>query len=233
MAYLRGKGLEIGALHCPLPVPKGVQVQYVDQDSREESIKKFPELDPSKIVSPSYIDNGLALSSVPESSQDFVIANHVLEHASNPIQALEIWAKTLRKKGVLFVSVPLLERNFDVGRPITSIQHLFDDYLLCKKNAVNEFNQRNRSHYLEWLSICLVNIASARGTKYVVPDPISIESQIDQLVEGSGEVHFHTFTFESFKTLLSFFSKEIDHTVRVKKVVRNYVEVIGILKKVN
>jgi 2-polyprenyl-3-methyl-5-hydroxy-6-metoxy-1,4-benzoquinol methylase len=229
--YIRGIGIEIGALHSPLPVKEGVEVKYVDCQTREFSIKNFPELDASKIVNPTYIDDGFTLSSVPETSQDFVIANHVLEHSSNPVQALELWVKTLRKNGILFISVPILERNFDIGRPLTSMEHLFDDFSFCSKTQKDEFAKRNRDHYLEWITISLANIARDQGKEYTMPSQANIQEQIDYLSQVSGEIHFHTFSLNSFREFLSFFSEQIKQNIKVESVVDNTIEVIAILRK--
>jgi hypothetical protein len=59
-------------------------VRYVDYVTREENLRKFPELDPRTLVTPDIVDDGFVLANVPAESQQFVAANHVLEHASNP-----------------------------------------------------------------------------------------------------------------------------------------------------
>ncbi len=48
--FLRGSGLEIGALHEPFPVPAGIKVTYVDNLTVEEAVARFPEIDASKIT---------------------------------------------------------------------------------------------------------------------------------------------------------------------------------------
>ncbi|MCP6623602.1 class I SAM-dependent methyltransferase, partial [Klebsiella pneumoniae] len=77
---------------------------------REENIRKFPELDAASIVPTDYLEDGFTLASIPDCSQDFVIANHVLEHASNPLQVLSNWARVLRPGGTLFITVPIGSR---------------------------------------------------------------------------------------------------------------------------
>ena len=42
--YLTGLGIEIGAMHNPLKLPRSVKVEYLDVTTREENIRKFPEL---------------------------------------------------------------------------------------------------------------------------------------------------------------------------------------------
>src|SRR5207249_5036937 len=42
--YLRGTGIEIGALHNPLRLPRGVDVRYVDRMTVPELRRHYPEL---------------------------------------------------------------------------------------------------------------------------------------------------------------------------------------------
>ena len=83
--YIKGKGIEIGALHTPLCVSKSAQVTYLDRMSIPDLKKHYPELNSKNLVPIDIIDDGERLSKIPDSTQDFVIANHFLEHCQNPI----------------------------------------------------------------------------------------------------------------------------------------------------
>src|SRR4051812_27370540 len=74
-AYLRGRGLEIGALHRPLRLPAAARVTYVDRLSEAELRKQYPELSRHTLVPVGVIDEAEMLASVPDASQDFVVAN--------------------------------------------------------------------------------------------------------------------------------------------------------------
>src|SRR5690349_4069177 len=78
--HLAGEGIEIGALHKPLPLPSGAAVRYVDRMSVRDLRSHYPELAGWKLVEPHIIDNGETLATVPDNSVDFVIANHFIEH---------------------------------------------------------------------------------------------------------------------------------------------------------
>jgi len=41
-----------------------------------------------------------------QESQDFIIANHVLEHVINVIQSVRRWYEVLKPNGILYLSVP-------------------------------------------------------------------------------------------------------------------------------
>src|SRR5262249_41579641 len=83
--YLRGSGIEIGALHRPLRVPSHVAVRYVDRLSTAELRRQYPMLADHELVPVSIIDDGEQLVSLADASQDFVIANHFLEHCEDPL----------------------------------------------------------------------------------------------------------------------------------------------------
>src|SRR6202035_2162310 len=77
--FLRGQGLEIGALHCPLRVPGGVTVRYVDRMDIDGLRRQYPELPADKLVDVDVIDDGEKLGSQPDRCADFIIANHFIE----------------------------------------------------------------------------------------------------------------------------------------------------------
>ena len=233
--YVKGCGLEIGALHRPLALPAGVNVKYVDLVSREESIKKFPELDASEIVAVDYIDDGFILSEIPQASQDFLIANHVLEHTPNPIQALKNWARILKPEGILFITVPIAKECFDKGRSLTTLEHLIDDFELYNKNAQAQaqakIEQKNKDHLREWINLSERNLFTERYADYKHPSSAEIEKRIEATDIKNIEIHFHTFSLHSYKRLLFYFNAEIDQTVQKEKVIKNGGEIVSVLKK--
>jgi ubiquinone/menaquinone biosynthesis C-methylase UbiE len=233
--YLRGCGLEIGALHRPLSLPSTVRVQYVDIASREVNIQKFPELDPSDIVAVDYIEDGLALSGIPENSQDFLIANHVLEHSPNPMQVLKNWCRILKPNGLLFVTIPIAEKCFDKGRPETSLDHLIDDYNLYNRPtdhlALQRIREKNQNHLREWITISERSIFSKRDKAYKKPPAEEIERRIEQTDMQNTELHFHTFSMASYTRLLDYFTKTLETEMKVEQVCRSRKEIVSILVK--
>jgi SAM-dependent methyltransferase len=229
--HLRGSGLEIGAMHKPLPVHRDVNVQYVDVISKPEAVRRFPNLDPSYMVTPDIIEDGFTLSSVPERSQDFLIANHVLEHSPNPLQALQNWTRVLRPGGVLYVTVPVAEKCFDRGRLETPIDHMVEDYRLCRESQLDEFRERNRPHYEEWVRVSLPNIAREERRESPLRSPGEIADEVEQLVQSQAEIHFHTFSRSSYEALLAAFGKVVQPGVQIAEIVDLGGEVIAILRK--
>lgn len=229
--YLKGEGLEIGALHRPLRFPRNARVKYVDRIGRQESIRKFPELDAIEIVKVDHIDDGFVLSSIPASSQNFVIANHVLEHTPNPIQVLKNWARILTPGGVLFISVPIAEKCFDKGRSLTTLEHLIKDFELSNQNDHAQMMRRNAEHLREWIDVSERNLYKERHPDYEHPSAQEIGKRIASTEIEHIEIHFHTFSLHSYQRLLTFFASSIEPAVRLLKITPNGGEIIAVLKK--
>lgn len=89
--YLRGDGIEIGALHRPLRVPPGVRVRYVDLADRDALLQMYTSAtygNPEWVVETDVVDDCERLGSFADGSLDFVIANHIIEHTEDPIADL-------------------------------------------------------------------------------------------------------------------------------------------------
>lgn len=52
------------------------------------------------------MDDAATLTKIEDSSQDFIVARHVLEHLMNPVRALKTWFKRLKPNGILALAVP-------------------------------------------------------------------------------------------------------------------------------
>jgi SAM-dependent methyltransferase len=230
--YLRGTGLEIGALHFPLKVPDGVIVKYVDYSTREQNVSRFPELAASEIVETDYLENGFELASFPQSSQDFIIGNHVLEHAGNPIQVLLNWGRLLRPEGVLMVTVPVMDRCFDKGRQLTTLEHFVEDHRLLQKGEIAKFKERNLHHFAEIIQISEPNIRSKGGRVPEVSEAYLRERLLQMAAAEQLDLHY-TFSIDSFRDLMEYFVKYIgpDFSIIALRRSRGGAEVVAILKK--
>ena len=230
--YLRGTGLEIGALQHPLEVPPGVTVRYVDYVTREENIRRYPHLDESRIVTTDHIDDGFTLTTIPPDSQDFVIANHLLEHTPNPLQTLLNWSRVLKKGGILFITLPNGSRNFDQGRGITPLEHILEDYELEKDGDLEQFARNNREHYREFVEISIPNLNRMRNRRPMTED--RKHEYLEQLAEEkSTDAHFHVFTRKSMNQLCNHLIATYAHDLSLKETVRSRFghEYVLVLKK--
>ncbi len=209
--HIRGRGLEIGALNRPLPVRKPVAVKYVDRITKEEAIERFREQSPDvKIIAePTIIDDGFVLSTVEEESFDFLIANHVLEHSANPLQTMENWTRVIRPGGIVYTVVPIAEKTFDRERVITTLEHFIGDYELVKSGNIEEFKNRNRDHCREALTIAQRNDRLQKGLEPIEYSPEELNRLITEMVENNADIHYHSFTVESYRNLIEHFCSEI------------------------
>ncbi len=210
--YLRGSGLEIGALHMPLRVPAKASVRYVDRCSLAELRDHYPELDDYEIVTPDVIDDGETLATVPDGTVDFVIANHMIEHCENPIATLENHLRVLRAGGIIYMAVPDRRFTFDRDRPVTSLAHLRRDYLEGPECSHAE-------HYREWA-----------GLVEHVPAG-EVERRARELDDLHYSIHFHVFTPGAFLELLSACRTEFGLPFEVEGLERNNHEFIVILSR--
>ena len=209
--YIRGAGIEIGALHNPLRLPKSAKVKYVDKMSAHKLSKHYPELNSRTFVKVDLIDDGELLASIQDNTQDFVIANHFLEHCENPISSIGNMLRILKNDGILYISIPDKRYTFDIDRPVTSMEHLMNDY---QKGP----DWSRRMHFEEWAK--LVD---------KVQDHVEIEKYADHLMNIDYSIHFHVWTqTEMLELMLAI--KKIFH-FEFELFVRNGPEMIIILKK--
>lgn len=122
-AFIQGSGVEIGALHQPLPLHSGARVRYVDRMDVAGLRAQYPELHGYKLVPVEIVDDGEKLNTLKNESQDFIIANHFLEHTQNPLGTIERFMQVLKPGGCLYMAVPDKRWTFDVDRPVTPLDH--------------------------------------------------------------------------------------------------------------
>lgn len=173
--YLKGSGLEIGALHEPLRVPPSVNVRYVDRLSTPDLRRHYPELNDLDLVDVHIIDHGERLATVADASQDFVIANQVVEHFENPLLALQNMLRVLKPGGILYLSLPDKRFSFDVDRPVTTVEHVLRDF------AEGPAWSRTK-HFEEW----------ARYKEKVAPE--GLQARVEELLRTDYSIHFHVWT---------------------------------------
>ena len=185
--WLKGDGIEIGALHRPLGVPPTARVRYVDRLPEADLRRHYPELADQPFAPVSVLGSAEDLSAFPDASLDFVIANHLLEHLEDPIRGLREFARVLRRDGVLYLALPDPRVSFDRGRQLTSVDHLVDDY--------RRGTRANRAaHYLDWAT----NVDKD-------PEP---SARAARLMEMDYSIHFHVWQPDTFVEFLVAARKE-------------------------
>lgn len=183
--HLKGSGIEIGALHKPVKVKEGVKVRYVDYKSRQENIKRYPELAEEIIVKTDIVDNGFFLKKIKDYSLDFIVANHFLEHSPDPIGTIETLSQKLRTGGVLYLGVPILEKNYDKGRELTSLKHLVEDNIMFEENKPDKEKiiQKAKEHLSEFLLISDANIRKENKMKIEIETKQDAEKEADKIMK--------------------------------------------------
>jgi predicted SAM-dependent methyltransferase len=212
-AYLRGRGIEIGALHRPLRVPYAARVCYLDRLPREELYRQYPNLAGHKLVPVDIVDDAERLARVADGSQDFVIANHFLEHCQDPIGTLVHFFRVLRDDGILFLTVPDKRYTFDRDRPVTPLGHLLADH-----EADAELSRRE--HVSEFVRLVMKATA-----------PQELEREVDRLLATDFSIHYHVWTQTELMELLLELRRRVPFEVEL--FLRRAYEVLMVLRKGN
>jgi 2-polyprenyl-3-methyl-5-hydroxy-6-metoxy-1,4-benzoquinol methylase len=145
--YLCGSGIEIGALNLPCKVPEGTAVLHIDSKPTEELIRYYGrEMHGQTVVKVDVVTDAHTLAGIENESQDFVIANQVLEHLENPLLAIENMLRVVKPGGVVFLSLPEKRHTFDAGRPVTAFEHVLQDYRRGPEAS-------REAHYREWMEL--------------------------------------------------------------------------------
>lgn len=207
--YLRGEGIEIGALNEPLGLPRGASVRYLDRASSNELRRRFPELAGETFVEVEVVADGETLEGVADASLDFVVANHFLEHVEDPLGALAAQRRVLRPGGIAFLAIPDMRFSFDRGREETSAEHVLRDHLDGPEAS-------RRDHFEQWARHVL-------GAE----DPVAEGSRLDR---AGTEIHFHAWTREGFGALLDRAREELGLGFELLALEPNRHEFIAVLE---
>lgn len=210
--YLEGQGIEIGALQNPLKLPSNARVQYVDRLPVAELRQQYPELGPLPLVEVDILDDGERLSRMADESQDFVIANHFLEHCGDPIGTLQNFLRVVRPNGILYMAVPDKRFTFDRDRPVTPLAHLFEDHHHGPERS-------RRQHFDEWVR--LVN---------KIDEPARAEAAVQSLLDRDYSIHFHVWTQTEFLEFLHALQPRLSFEIEL--FLKHGQEMIVVLRKV-
>jgi SAM-dependent methyltransferase len=177
--WLRGEGIEIGALNLPLQVHGNAHVRYVDRMSVDEQRRHYPELAEGFLAPVDELASAEDLTGFDDSSLDFVIANHLLEHLEDPIAGLLEFERVLKPGGVLYLGLPDQRQTFDRNRELTTVEHLMRDH--DQGPAASR-----RDHYEDW----------ARNVMHAFPGDVTATA--DSCMANEYSIHFHCWQPDSF-----------------------------------
>ena len=191
LRLLSGSGIEIGAMHQPVPAPH-LKVAYVDRVLEDTLRRHYAELGEIPFAPIDIQDDGQVLGKLGDSSQDFIIANHVIEHMSDPIRALENWSRVLKVGGRLFMAVPDMEQTFDKNRTLTDLQHLVEDY-------EDPSPDRDFEAFLEFATEVSAKIVGACSLE-------DSAKHAELMWKEQYSIHYHVWNQETFREMLEFLS---------------------------
>ena len=203
--FICGNGLEIGAAYQPLDVPPGTGVTYVDRMTVEELRDHYFDL-ASGIIPVDIVDDGERLTTVPDESQDFIIANHFLEHCEDPIGAIGSHLSKLKPGGILFYAVPDKRYTIDYRRPLTPLEHMVSDH--------EQGSERSRGeHYEEWERL------------------VDGRRSATDLEAADYSIHMHVWTEAEFLELLLHCRRRFADSFEIEAFARSSLEVVVVLRK--
>ena len=148
-------GLEIGgSAHNSF----GLKTRNVDYTAeltcfKQEEIKLCGEALPVDIVSPG---DKLPLE---DSSVDFVISSHVIEHFPDPIKALKEWYRVVKPGGYLYIIAPHKERTLDKERNRSTLAELIE------RHETGKVPETLNDHCSVWITEDFVELVNWLGWK--------------------------------------------------------------------
>ncbi|MDM8546029.1 methyltransferase domain-containing protein [Candidatus Venteria ishoeyi] len=212
--YLRGAGIEIGALHNPIKLPSTAQVSYLDHLPNELLRLHYPELCHRELVPVDIIDDGEQLNTVADNSQDFLVANHFLEHCENPLRSIQQHFRVLKPEGILYYALPDKRFTFDKPREVTPFEHLLRDDQQGVKHS-------RAKHYQDWS----LQVNQKQGDEH--------EAWWRFLEIADYSIHFHVWEQKDMLELLLRGGKYLGVCFEFEAFFRNQDENIFILKKID
>ncbi len=128
--YLDGyHGIEIGgSSNNPFNIPGCVNVDFSAEQTR------FKDLEIELCGRALPVDVVAEADSLPfdDSSQDYVVNSHVIEHLPDPIKAIKEWVRVVRPGGIILLIIPhgtgIGAHKQDLDKPITTLDHLAEDH---------------------------------------------------------------------------------------------------------
>ncbi len=150
-----GKGIEIGGpselFRTVLPVYQVVDsldaVNFAENTVWEGAIqtgRTFNYIGDKKGFQ--FVSDATSLEQINSSTYDFLLSSNCLEHIANPLKAIQEWKRIIKNDGVMLLVLPNQKSNFDHNRPVTTFEHLLDDYN-------NEVTEHDLTHLDEILAL--------------------------------------------------------------------------------
>ena len=105
-----------------------------------------------------YVGEAGALDQIADNQYEGLLSSHMIEHTANPLKALNEWKRVLKPNGWLLIVVPHKDGTFDHKRPLTTIEHLREDFR-------QERDETDMTHFDEIIKHHDLNRDPLAGTK--------------------------------------------------------------------
>ncbi len=210
--YLKGQGIEIGALNAPLTTLPGTKVKYLDRLTISQLRQQYPELNSYPLVKTEILDDGETLKTLKNNSLDFIVAHHFLEHCQDPIMTIKNLLRVLKKRGILYLAIPDHQFNVDASIPPTPLGHLIADH--------QEGPERSyQNHVYNWAYY----VDRKRGK--------ALSNHIKRLISINYSIHFHQWTGPELKEFFEYLLKRLKMRFLIKEFIFNKKEYLIIFEK--
>jgi len=97
-------------------------------------------------VGQQFVCEASKLERIADRTYDFVLSSHSLEHSANPLKCIAEWLRVLKPGGALLLILPDARFTFDHRLPVTSFDHLLEDYQ-------NDIGEDDHTHLEEILAL--------------------------------------------------------------------------------
>lgn len=196
--------LEVGAFDNPtLRTRDGFQVFYADYFSADELRARHagnPRRDPGRIVDVDYVIKGPRLSPFIHEKIDLLVANHVVEHLSNPIDWLDDATRFCMPQAAVFLAVPDKRFTFDYLKQPTDIADLVAAHEQGKTapDAVDVARMRWLHTRVDAAALWQGGAAPELPARPSVSFREIMERSREEVSQGYTDVHCSYYTSESF-----------------------------------
>jgi SAM-dependent methyltransferase len=190
-----GYGIEFGAALNPTPVPISCRTDYADYYSADEGCYADYSGNKGDFVPVKFATGLQEMAGIPQDHLDYIIACHVIEHVSQTVQALKHSWEKLSEGGTLLMAIPHKEYCFDLKRELTPLEHFIDDY-------ENYCISKDVIHIIDFM------VHTKEDDKPV--NAMDIYTSCLRLLNGGKvDIHYHTFTEDSFSRLINWFASNV------------------------